>query len=146
MGTRSLTVINDEDGKEIAVLYRQSDGYPSGHGQELADFLKGFTVGNGLHSDDPTLYANGMGCLAAQIVAHFKDEPGGFYLYPAGSRDVGEGYVYTVRPGRLRVSPGFRRFRGLALTCSDSDDVRALFDGDPATFNGEVIEKEANNG
>lgn len=32
MGTRSLTVMKDT-GNEIAVLYRQFDGYPEGHGQ-----------------------------------------------------------------------------------------------------------------
>ena len=51
MGTRSLTVFNDEDGKEIAVMYRQFDGYPSGHGTELAEFLAGKKMVNGFNSD-----------------------------------------------------------------------------------------------
>lgn len=52
-------------------MYRQYDGYPSGHGQELADYLKTFRITNGI-SGDPINTANGMACLAAQIVAHFK--------------------------------------------------------------------------
>ena len=36
MGTRSLTVFNDSwNDEEIAVFYRQFDGYPAGHGREL---------------------------------------------------------------------------------------------------------------
>ena len=40
--------------------------------------------------------SNGMSCLAAQLVSYFKDEPGGFYLYRADTRDIGEEYVYTI--------------------------------------------------
>ena len=84
---------------EIVVMYRQMDGYPSGHGNDLASFLDGMVVGNGLSFNDPGKYANGMECLAAQIIAHFKTAPGGFYLYPAGTRDAGEEYIYEVYAG-----------------------------------------------
>ena len=98
MGTRSLTTFNDEwDNKEIVVLYRQYDGYPQGHGKELFEFLDGTTVGNGINADSPPKFANGMGCLAAQIVSHFKgDKAGDFYLYAPGTRDVGEQYIYSI--------------------------------------------------
>lgn len=93
MGTRSLTIIKDFD-KEIVVMYRQFDGYPEGHGAELADFLSGFKVVNGF--TDTHKVANGAGCLAAQIVQHFKDGTGNIYLYPAGTRDCGEEWIYVV--------------------------------------------------
>ena len=35
-----------------------------------------------------------MDCLAAQLVAHFKTGPGGFYIYPADCDD--EEYNYDV--------------------------------------------------
>jgi len=95
MGTRSLTVIKDGK-KEICVLYRQHDGYPEGHGKELAEFLSGFTVVNGYCSDDEVKVANGAGCLAAQIISHFKTGVGQFYLYPPKTRYMGEEYVYEV--------------------------------------------------
>ncbi len=101
MGTRSLTVMYDSRGynDELAVLYRQMDGYLSGHGEDLKDFLKDITVGNGIRVGAPTgKFANGGYCLAAQIVAHFKDGAGGFYLYSAGTRDIGEEYIYYVYP------------------------------------------------
>lgn len=42
-----------------------------------------------------------MGCLAAQVVAHFKTKVGGFYLYPPKTHDIGEEFIYTVsgKPG-----------------------------------------------
>lgn len=102
MGTRSLTVVFEPpaEGKnrpeqEIAVLYRQYDGYVDGHGHELASFLDGKEIVNGLSGSRPVF--NGMDCMMASIVAHFKTEPGGFYLHSAGSRDMGEEYVYEVR-------------------------------------------------
>ena len=70
MGTRSLTIFQEKE--EIAVLYRQFDGYPEGHGRELAEFLSGYKFTKGKIDNPKT--ANGMDCLAAQIVAHFKTE------------------------------------------------------------------------
>lgn len=99
MGTRSLTVIKDHEGTEIMVMYRQMDGYIDGHGHELADFCKDIEIVNGYgFGPEAKTQANGMGCLAAQIVAHFKEGVGSIYIYPAGSRDCGEEYTYTVRP------------------------------------------------
>lgn len=108
MGTRCLTVIEDEQGTEILVMYRQFDGYPEGHGKELKSFLKGFKIVNGISDRNAKKTANGAHCLAGQIVVHFKGTPehrlGGIYLYPAGTRDVGEEYVYRVRTVGSEVS------------------------------------------
>lgn len=107
MGTRSLTfVYDDEKSKPILCMYRQFDGYPSGHGQELVNFLAPFTVVNGYGMDMKAgTHANGMGCLAAQLIAHFKTEIGGFYIEPADTPEDGMGaeYAYHVYPDRLVV-------------------------------------------
>lgn len=80
MGTRSTTLVY-EGATPLVCMYRQMDGYPFGHGQELARFLKPIKVINGFGMDR-TLgkEANGMACLAAQMVGHFKKELGGIYL------------------------------------------------------------------
>ena len=108
MGTRSLTIVRDENGTDILTLYRQYDGYPEGHGKELTTFLRPFDVTQGIRSYEAPYQANGAGCLAAQIVAHFKRRTpktkrspaqgpqGNFYIYPNGVKDVGEEYVYIV--------------------------------------------------
>lgn len=103
MGTRCLTVfhdvIHDHDvhhDKEIAVLYRQMDGYLDGHGKELCEFLKGYHIVNGIPFGVTGRIFNGMSCLAASVVAYFKHGVGQFYLYPAGIRDCGEEFIYEI--------------------------------------------------
>jgi len=98
MGTRSLTRVFDEHtGQALCCLYGQYDGFPDSHGKELAELLTTLKMVNGL-GDRSVPVANGAGCLAAQIVAHFKDQvgAGGFYLYPIDSAP--EEYNYEVRP------------------------------------------------
>src|SRR5690348_16714806 len=111
MGTRSLTRVFDK-GAEILCLYRQFDGYPDGHGAELADFVLSRTFVNGISGDRRVF--NGMGCFAAQLVAHFKTDAGGFYILAPGSNDCGEEYVYEVHGGLgfdMRPSP-------IRITCA----------------------------
>ena len=97
MGTRCLTVINDDDlMEEICVIYRQHDGYPRGHGLELYNFLDKFYIVNGIGLNDERKIANGMSCLAAQLIAHFKEGAGSIYIHQAGTRDIGEAYIYVI--------------------------------------------------
>ena len=97
MGTRSLTTFKeDHNNEEIVVLYRQFDGYPEGHGIDLFRFLNKMNMVNGIAGGEKRKISNGMSCLAAQMVSYFKEEPGGFYLYRADTRDVGEEYIYTI--------------------------------------------------
>ena len=106
MGTRSLTYILDEYNSaqtegafvrdNIICMYRQYDGYLIGHGIELAEFLQDFTVVNGYNTLTPARSANGMSCLAAQLVAHFKDGIRNIYIYPTNTSDVGEEFIYII--------------------------------------------------
>lgn len=98
MGTRSLTKFygNGKSKKPFAVMYRQMDGYPEGHGKELAAFLAKLGRVNGI-SDFKAPIANGIHCLAAQVVEHFKDGVGSIYLMDAG--DHGQDFEYEVREG-----------------------------------------------
>ena len=103
MGTRSLTFVYD-DGKAIINMYRQFDGYPSGHGVELAEFLGSFAaITNGIAMGEQRKTANGMGCLAAQLICNFKKEAGGFYLYPTSAKDCGQEYEYHVYMDKVVV-------------------------------------------
>jgi hypothetical protein len=85
MGTRGRTIVVNEDGEQIINLYRQYDSYPTGHGQELAEFL------NDLKGN-----YNGAGDLAALLVSHFKKGPMSFYLYPTSAEDLGQDYEYWI--------------------------------------------------
>ena len=118
MGTRCLTYVY-EGNSPLVCLYRQFDGYPSGHGAELANFLKGIKLGNGI-ADNPKMgkFANGMGCLAAQLVVHFKKSVGGFYIHLV-TDSSGVDYEYHVYANKVVVK--------------DSDEV-VVFSGSRKDF------------
>jgi hypothetical protein len=146
MGTRSLTFVYDEQ-EVIINMYRQYDGYPTGHGAELAEFLGQFRMTNGIPvGRDKTAdrIANGMGCLAAQLVSNFKgNDAGQFYLYPASATDCGQDYEYHIYKDDegLRVRITDRGCNMFGLTMSDKND--AIFDGTLAEFTEFCTEKEA---
>jgi len=119
MGTRSLTHIL-EDKKTLTTMYRQYDGYLSGHGNDLAEFLKDFKVVNG-YSGDTTKLANGMGCLTAQLIAHFKKECGNIYIYPPNTKDCWEEYTYFV----------YLKENKLHIKVKDTYEKKIIFDGSP---------------
>jgi hypothetical protein len=95
MGTRSLTIVFDGD-QEVCRIYRQFDGHPNSHGVDLAKVCD-VQIVNGVN-DRKAKQANGMGCLAARIVAGLKDGVGNIYLEPTGgdANDWCE-YIYIVR-------------------------------------------------
>jgi hypothetical protein len=77
MGTRATTKFITEDGTVLVNMYRQCDGNPIWHGRELAEFLTGLRR---IGCAGPTGTANGIHCLAAQVIAHFKTNPRDFYI------------------------------------------------------------------
>ena len=95
MGTRSLTVIYDEENAPICTMYRQMDGYPSGHGKELAETLDGLVLTNGVTNIEHS--ANGMNCLAAMLFRVFKIEPGGICLFHPDTKNIGEEIGYSKK-------------------------------------------------
>ena len=110
MGTRSLTFVYEKYGqmqKPVVNMYRQFDGYPEGHGAELAEFLTNGRLVNGLSATKTVkeVVFNGMGCLAASMVAHFKQTPGGFYIHPTDVTDCGQDYEYHIfdKAGKLYI-------------------------------------------
>ena len=138
MGTRSVIKFQ-EDGETICAIYQQFDGYIEGVGVTLHDFLKDFTIVNGLSDGQPERVANGMGCLAAQFIAEHKNGSGGFYMtHPDDNQeynylvnynweDEGEGWL--MKPGPLQIT----------VTSDYLDDPNPLFQGSVDEF-GEFID------
>ena len=94
--TREEGVSFNEHPENVEVqIYNHYDSYPEGLGLDLAKFMRDFRVVNGLGSDLPDKIANGMGCLAAQIVGLLKDGPGNIYLHKPQEKDW-EDYEYFV--------------------------------------------------
>ena len=76
-----------------------------------------------------------MGCLAAQLVAHFKDGAGGYYLYPTNVKHVWQEYEYEIiqhenEPIQLKViEVGYINTKG--KYCKGK---KTLFIGSPKGF------------
>tara|TARA_R100000152_G_C6781075_1_gene214900 strand:- start:2175 stop:2657 length:483 start_codon:yes stop_codon:yes gene_type:complete len=100
MGTRSTTQIveiqEDWDGNEVEVpivtFYRQFDGYPTVHGNEILEFLKLVSLKHGglvfplpEDFDMGQRRANGAGCLAAQMIGWFKDRQTNYHYTKDGN-------------------------------------------------------------
>jgi hypothetical protein len=141
MGTRALTFVYEESksGEKpdaIINLYRQFDGYPEGHGQELAEFLNGGRMVNGLSATKTVkeIVFNGMGCLAAQLVGYFKEEPGGFYLYPVTAEDCGQDFEYHVYniDGKIKIKVFYCGCNFFGMTNDETYD--AIFEGNLEEF------------
>ena len=137
MGTRSLTTFIDKwtDEKtdkvkknKIVTMYRQYDGYPEGHGLELAEFLNSGKMVNGISCGETQRVFNGMGCLAAQCVKDFKDGAGGIYLHRGGTTNCWEDYRYEVIFDH--------KTNVLSMRCISVGlkSVREIFKGSPADF------------
>lgn len=127
MGTRSTTAIKGEDGRTLVTLYRQYDGYPTGHGQELADFLKARTLINGIGNQTAQTHANGMGCLAAQLIGHLKgDQIGSIYITNEGDS---EEYNYTI----------YSKNHEFYIRC-ESEYYGVLFNGLAKDFDGVAVD------
>ena len=89
MATRAtISIARREEGvwfsekpdKTIVDIYHHYDGYPEGLGVKLASYLEDKKVSNGLGKRDDFTVFNGMGCLAASLVAELKDGPGNVYI------------------------------------------------------------------
>ncbi len=82
------------------------DGYPSGHGKDMADFMAGITIINGYNSGHRAgTHANGAGCFAAQLVSKLKGESlGSIYLVSHDRED--EEYNYTITLAQKQAGPG----------------------------------------
>lgn len=105
MGTRSTTKVYEFEGemtpalmrklKPLLAIYRQFDGYPEGHGADLADFFKGMTIVNGIGMGETIgTHANGAGCFAAQLVKQLKETIGNIYI--VSSKNDNEEYNYHI--------------------------------------------------
>lgn len=131
MSTHSLTILNDEDGVEIVVMYVHHDGYPSGYGQWLADFLK-----------DGSIDCHEMDEVAAKVVANFADKS--TRLFPAGSRDAGEAFTYHVFRQSLAATGVNQppKYRMMLKVIATHPEGATIFEGPPADYDGKKVEAE----
>ena len=109
---------SEEPQETIVDIYHHWDGYPEGLGVTLASYLDGKKVVNGIsNKDNENLVYNGMGCLAASLVAYLKDGPGNVYIEP-------------------RESHGWIDYQYYIWGDTDKGIWISIFDGDECIFVG----------
>ena len=147
MGTRSVTVITSkwdshQEKTHNATIYRHWDGYPTGHGRWLADFLSDVVVTNG-RVDKPKHF-NGAGRLASGLVGALDADDHDPGLVPEDSV-MGQEYEYHIHcdygmdGGTLTVTVfdgPMTMFGGGGEDCTNE-----VFSGTVAEF-GQFISKE----
>ena len=88
MGTRAtIHIAKREEGvsfseipkKKLVSIYKQYDGYPEGLGVTIANYLDDKKIVNGIGVDRSIVF-NGLGCLAASLIAELKEEAGNVYI------------------------------------------------------------------
>lgn len=116
MSTNATVTIFDEFNDEpICTIYKHWDGYyAGGFGEDVRKFVSEFNVVNGIGAQEGKI-ANGMGCLAAQIIAHFKVSVGDVYMVPVGQR---EQYNYEIHYREAEEEDK----DGIAVFSSDHED------------------------
>lgn len=109
MGTKALIRVFDEENNFLLGIYQHSDGYLSGLGEKLAEFLEKIKF-EGYSFEERVMgkAANGMGCLAAQIVGHLKDDWGHVYIIPSSlveddSQGIHAHYCYDIHSNYVKV-------------------------------------------
>ena len=103
MGTRS-TITFIENDEKLCKIYQQYDGYLSGVGKDLVEFILEGKLVNGIPVGEPGNFYNGFGCLVAQFISENKTSAGGLYIIPLNDED--EEYNYTVKiiKGEILIS------------------------------------------
>ena len=121
-------------------MYRQFDGYPEGMGEDLKKALAGRVLVNGFN--DAKTQCNGMGCLAAMVVAELKEGCGNVYLHAPGTSDIWEDYVYTLSKGEA-LPPAPRVSESYAIILKVQSGSEVLYDGPLSEFDsGKLKETE----
>ena len=104
MGTRAtISIAKREEGvsfseipdKKLVSIYHHYDGYPEYLGVKLASYLEDKKITNGLSRGDSYCF-NGLGCMAASIIAELKDEPGNVYIEDPNRPHAWIDYEYYI--------------------------------------------------
>lgn len=142
MSTEGLITVYQGKNPIVSIISHY-DGYPEGLGADLANFLDGCQLVNGIPGSEPKKgkerFSNGIDCLAAQLVTYLKEDAnnaGNIYLtVPVTIEDLANEpypipYAYSVKV----------KGEGLELsvyetTYDDNEpEFRQIFKGSPNEF------------
>ena len=87
---------SEKPDKVLVSIYHHYDGYPEYLGVTLANYLEDKKIVNGLSADRDAPVFNGLGCMAASIIAELKDEPGNVYIEDPNKPHAWLDYEYYI--------------------------------------------------
>ena len=137
MGTRSITHIHemkslDVDEKIVCSFYRQYDGYPTGHGKDLAEWLTSKGLKNGIGSDFiKGTHFNRAGTMAVKLCNHIQDESG-CEIMPTGEKSDYidfEYHIYFDEEFKIKIISYGSEITSLAKGF-DPEEIESFFCGD----------------
>ncbi|MEP6789507.1 MAG: hypothetical protein ABJB40_13795 [Acidobacteriota bacterium] len=147
MSVKSLTVIQDDGGNDICVLSRNINGDLTSHGEELKRFLRGCVISKDGYIKDSRHSAASMGHLAVQMIKRLQINIGLIEMLPAGTRDQGEEYIYSIYPRHalleqpsllnLRVEAAFPHYT--EIDPNNQSKMTVLYDGLLDEFDANVV-------
>jgi hypothetical protein len=143
MGTRSVTHIyemSELGGKMVCSFFRHYDGYPSGHGKNLIQWLRGKILTNGIWgTSDKTISFNRAGTMAVKLMNHIQDKSGAEVI-PTGTNTSDSEFTYHVGFTNGQFYVGCQSYDGVAVVWDvetvDVDTLDELFDN--ATVYSEI--------
>ncbi len=105
MGTRAITKIKTEgkNSPTLLAIYTQFRGDFKEHGNNLKRFLEKITIVNGFGRETLNV-ANGVGCLAAQLIAHLKTKVGDHYIVSTDAEPEEFNYEISVEDGQIHLT------------------------------------------
>ena len=90
---KSMEFVNE---RIVCSFYRHCDGYPTGHGDDLAKWLNGKSLVNGISNGfDPHTMFNRAGTMSVKLMNHIQDISG-CEVIPTGTSGRGEEFTYNL--------------------------------------------------
>lgn len=135
MGTRARVNVFNRN-QLIVSIYRQFDGYPDGLGREVADFAGKMKIINGISGEKAGEAANGMGCFAAQLIRHLKDDIGSVYIRDTGPESQGEEFSYNLhnRDGKIWIDALEGSMTAFGNPGTPEAEMKPIFSGFASDF------------
>jgi hypothetical protein len=132
MGTRCVVTFIDRD-LPIASVFHTYDGYPEGVGKDLAEFLAGVRIINGMTGCETLgAFANGVACLAAQYIREVKTSVGGVYMINVNADQEEYNYNVSIIKSNITITV-------------ELEGRRPVFSGSPEMFLKYLEECEEND-
>ena len=121
MSTKAILIIK-ENSNTLVTIYKHWDGYiKDGFGENIYNFLKDKKIVDSISNRDSEQF-NGMGCLAASLIAHFKKGPGDVYIERNDLEDYGADYIYELNFEKNCLMFKCSDFFNLQIPSQDSEN------------------------